>query len=413
MNKLSFYLLVISQGIGLIGGEVLYFAISLYVLDLTGSAEIFAAMVAISFLPRIIFTPIGGAIADRFSKKMILVICDSTNTVLVCVLAVLLFGGSESVLLLGASVTLMTLISTFYHPTVTASLPAVLSADELVKANGLVQGIKAVSRLLGPIMAGFLFAAIGVNSLVALCAVFFLFSAIINIFIKIPYNAQERAGRLLGTIIGDIKEGFVYITKGNPILFRIAVLFTVFLLFYQSMLSIAFPYMIRITFAMGEEAFGFANAAIGIAVLTGSIVSGKIKKYLEIRHLPYYFVAVGVVTVPIAISLMLPPVSIFPPLIMIASFMLIMFVFALIQILVMAYTQIHVPEQMIGKTIAIILSIANLTAPVGLFALGWLLENMIGVQFIVYLAVALFTLLLGMAAKRVVRVKETDYESKI
>jgi len=401
--KQSFYLIVLSQGISLIGGEVLYFAISLYVLDLTGSAEIFAAMVAISFLPRILFTPLGGAIADRFSKKMILVISDSANTVLVFVLAAMLFSGSESVILLGATVTLMTLITTFYHPTVTASLPAVLTPDELVKANGLVQGIKAVSRLLGPIMAGFLFGAVGVINVVVICAVFFLFSAIINIFIKIPYVAQKMAGGMLATIATDIKEGFVYITRQNPVLFKIAIIFTLFALFYQAMLSVAFPYMIRITFAMSEEAFGFANAAIGVAVLSGSLLSGKIKKYLELKHLPYYLAAIGVVTTPIALSLMLPG-GIFPPLLMIASFVLIMFIFTLINILVMAFTQIHVPAQMLGKTIAIILSIANLLAPVGLFALGWLLENMGDVQYVLYFGIGLFMVVLGVVVKRRLKV---------
>ncbi|MCL2202876.1 MAG: MFS transporter [Defluviitaleaceae bacterium] len=402
-NKLSFYLIVVSQGIGLIGGEVLYFAISLHVLDLTGSAEIFAAMIAISFLPRIIFTPLGGAMADRFSKKMILVICDSANTILVGVLALLLLGGSQSVILLGAAVTLITLISTFYHPTVTASLPAVRNAGELVKANGLVQGIKAVSRLLGPIMAGFLFAAMGVTFLVGLCALFFLFSAIINFFIKIPHQKQARESGMVKTIAADIKEGFVYITRTNPVLFRIAMVFTVFILFYQSMLAVAFPYMLRITFAMSEASFGFANAGIGVAVLAGSLISGKIKKYMEIKHLPYYIALIGAFTAPIALSMLLPMEGTpFPPLLMISSFMLIMFIFTLINVLIMAYTQIHVPSHMVGKTIALILSIVNLSAPVGLFLLGWLLENMADAQFIIYFAIALFTLTLGLVAKRFV-----------
>jgi len=342
---------------------------------------------------------LGGAIADRFSKKMILVISDSANTILVLILAIMLFGGSESIILLGATVTFMTIIITFYHPTVTASLPLVIKADELVKANGFVQGIKAVSRLLGPIMAGFLFSAAGVNSVVVICAVFYLFSAVINIFIKIPYETQKREGGILGTITSDIKNGFVYITKENPILFKIAVIFTLFLLFYQAMLSVAFPYMIRITFAMSEEAFGFANAAIGFAVLTGSVFSSKIKKYMKLKHLPYYLAAVGIATMPISLSLVLLN-GIFPPLLMISSFMLIMFIFTLINILVMTYTQIHVPAQMVGKTIAIILSIANLSAPIGLFMLGWLLENMVSVQYIIYLSVALFAFLLGVVSKR-------------
>ena len=399
-RKLSYYLLVLSQGISLIGGEVLFFAISLHVLDLTGSAEIFATMMAVSFLPRIFFTPLGGAIADRFPKKIILVITDSVNALLVGMLAVLLFGGSQSVILLGAIVTLMTLIGTCYHPTVTASLPAILEKDELVKANGLVQGVKAISRLLGPVMAGFLFAGIGVNALVGLCAGFFLFSAIINVFIKIPYTPREMAGRVIGAVLADLKEGFVYMAKKNPLLLRAAVIFTTVTFFYQAMLAIAFPYMIRITFAMGDEVFGFANAAIGVAVLVGGFAAGKMKNSMQIKHLPAYIFLIGLVTVPIGVSLLLSREGIMPFLMMVGGFMLIMFVFTLVNILVMAYTQANVPEQMVGKATAIFVSLAISSAPVGLMLFGWVLEGLGDRQFVLYLVVAGVTVVMGLVARK-------------
>ncbi|MCL2558664.1 MAG: MFS transporter, partial [Treponema sp.] len=190
-DKLSFRLIVISQGISMIGGAVLRFAISLHVLDLTGSAEIFATMIALSFLTMIFFQPVGGAFADRFSKKAIFVISDGANTLLAGALAVLLFGGLQSALVLGAVTVLLTLVSVFYHPTVAASMPAILKPENLSKANGAVQGVRAVSITAGPVMAGFLFGALGVNRLVALCAAIFLVSAILNIFIKVPYKPQK------------------------------------------------------------------------------------------------------------------------------------------------------------------------------------------------------------------------------
>ena len=142
--KLSFYLIIISQGISSIGGTILRFAISLHVLDLTGSAEAFATMVAVAFLPMALFQPVGGALADRFNKKMLLVLSDSTNTWLTAFLAILLFGGSQSVFVLGAVVTLLTFVFTCYHPTVTASLPVILKPEELPNANGIIQGLKAI-----------------------------------------------------------------------------------------------------------------------------------------------------------------------------------------------------------------------------------------------------------------------------
>jgi MFS family permease len=401
-NKQSFLLILISQIISLLGGEVLYFAVSLYVLDLTGSAAIFGVMITVSFLPRILLTPLGGAVADRFSKKMILVISDSANTLFIAFLAVMLFAGSESVVLLGATITLMRVMSIIYHPTVTASLPAILKTEELVKANGIVQGIHAVSRLAGPVAAGFLFGAMGVEYLVGVCAVLFLLSSVINIFIKIPYTPQERKGGLFATILSDVKEGFVYIVKVNPMLFKIAVLFSVFILFYQAMLSVGFPYAMRITFSMGEEFFGFANAAIGVAVLAGSIMSGKIRHYMEIKYLPYYFILIGLVTLPVGFSVTLPLGNrFFSAVVMVFGFVLIMFIFTLAKILLTTYTQTEVPPHMVGKTIAGIFTIIDISTPVGLLVLGRLIEISTAVQHNTYMAIAMFTVLLGYAAKKV------------
>jgi len=400
-NKISFILLVISQGISLIGTSLLRFAISLHVLDLTGSAEVFATMVAISFLPMVFFMPIGGAIADRFSKKMLLVVSDSANTLFVGALAVLLFGGSQSVFLLGATITLLTLVSAAYHPTVSACLPVIVEKDELVKANGIIKGIRSISILAAPMMAGFLFGTIGVENLVGLCVIIFLFSAIINIFIKIPYTPKDRRENIVRVIATDLKEGFVHITKENPLLLRLSLVFTVLVFFFQAMLSVAFPYMVRISFGMSEQSVGMANAAIGAAILVGSLVAGRLRNYLKIDRLPYFIAAIGLAVTPIAISVLLPAGSgILPMLLFVASFMIIMFTFTLIDIAVMTYAQANVPVHLVGKAVAIFMSIANLSAPIGQFVLGLLIENLGDVQFVLYIAIAVLTVFLGFIAKK-------------
>ena len=400
-NKYNFALLAISQGVSLIGTSLLRFAVSLHVLDLTGSAEIFATMVAVSVLPMVFFMPLGGAIADRFSKKMLLVISDSANTLLVAVLAVMLFGGSQSVFLLGATITLLTLVSACYHPTVSASLPVVVDKEELVKANGIIKGIRSISVLIAPMMAGFLFGTIGVDNLVALCAIVFLFSAVINIFIKIPYSPQKRQGGIMPAIAADLKEGFIHITKENPLLLRLALTFTVLVFFFQAMMSVAFPYMLRISFGLGEQTIGIANALLGLAVLTGSLAAGRLKKHMKINRLPYFIGTIGLSTTPIAVSVLLPTGNVAVPfLIFIASFMLIMFVFTLVDISVMTYAQSNVPAHLVGKAIAIFLSIAQLSAPIGQFALGFMIENLADGQFVLYLAIAALTVLLGFVSRK-------------
>lgn len=76
-------MMVIGQIISIFGNSILRFAISLYVLDLTGSASIFAGILAISMLPPILLSPIGGMVSDRLSRKYIMVILDFATALLI------------------------------------------------------------------------------------------------------------------------------------------------------------------------------------------------------------------------------------------------------------------------------------------------------------------------------------------
>jgi len=396
MKNLSFILIAVSQFISLIGGNVLHFSIALHILDITGSAEIFATILAIAFIPRILLTPLGGVIADRFPKKITLVVCDSANTVLVGILAVILFGGSESMILLGVLVAFMTIVTACYHPTVTASLPAILKQEEMVKANGIIQGIKAVSGLIGPIAAGFLFSSVGINNLVLFCIALYLFSSIINIFIRIPFTKSETTNGMLG-VLAELKDGFMYITKVNPVLFKMAAVLFLVVLFYQALLSVAFPYLIRVTFAMSEEAFGLANAALGASILLASLLAGPLKRFVSVRHMPYYIIGMGICTVSVALSVMGSSGILFFT--MVGSFCLIMFIFTFVNILVLTYTQTQVPPDMVGKTVAINISLITLSAPIGLFMMGILLDRFQGAMFIVFFGISMFTIVLGVISK--------------
>jgi len=400
-NQMSFHLIIVSQAISMIGGTILRFTISLHVLDLTGSAEIFATMVAVSFLPLILFEPIGGALADRFSKKVLLVISDSANTIIVGVLAALLFGGSESVLLLGAAIALLMLISTCYFPTVAASLPALLSAEELPKANGTVQGIRAMATIASPMLAGFLFGAIGVINLVALCAVIYLISAILNIFIKIPHKPQKAEGGVLSAIAGDLKSGISYLAKENTKLLTLALIVAAVSFFYQALLTVTFPFMIRVHLGMSEQLFGVANAAIGASILIASFAAGKLKRFMQIKYLPKFFAVQAAATVPIALAMPLSAAgSLAPYLLLVFGFMAILFIFTFINILAMTYMQTNVPPSMMGKTIGLVTSIVSLPAPAGQFAMGLLIENLGEAQFALYLAIAAAVLILGLMSRK-------------
>jgi MFS family permease len=93
--------LVTGQIVTVFGSALLRFALSLYVLDITGRADLFAALLALSSIP-ILLAPIGGAVSDRFSRKHLMVLYDCICSVVTFVFLFVMLSGHASVFTVGA-----------------------------------------------------------------------------------------------------------------------------------------------------------------------------------------------------------------------------------------------------------------------------------------------------------------------
>jgi len=181
----DFNLMVFGQVISILGSALLRFALSLYVLDTTGSETLFATLYAISNIP-LLLSPLGGAIADRFNRRNLMVIFDFSSSVIVFCFFLLLTGGNHSIILIGVVMVLLSIISAMYTPAVTASIPLLVEESKLEGANGIVQAVQALSGVAAPIMGGVLYGIMGVNALIVISGIAFFLSAVIEIIIKIP-----------------------------------------------------------------------------------------------------------------------------------------------------------------------------------------------------------------------------------
>ena len=203
----DFSLVVIGQIVSILGSAVLRFALNLYVLDVTGRADIFGLLVAVSAIPAILFTPLGGAIADRFSRRNLMVIFDFSSGAVVLICILLLGTGHASIAVVGVILAALSIISSMYQPAVQASVPVLVDGERLASGNGIVTGVGALSGLLGPVLGGALYGVVGLNVLVAAsCAAFFL-SAVMEIFIRIPFIKQARTKGIVPTIMEDMQFG--------------------------------------------------------------------------------------------------------------------------------------------------------------------------------------------------------------
>lgn len=135
------------------GSNIIRFAISLYILDVTESAAIYGTITAVSYLPSIILSPLGGIMADRGDKKSLMVLLDVTYGVITLIMGIIFRKRGSFKLIAGLLIALST-IASVEGPISSACVPLLQSKDNLMRANAFSNQISSVSGLVTPFFFG-------------------------------------------------------------------------------------------------------------------------------------------------------------------------------------------------------------------------------------------------------------------
>ena len=126
----NFTFLILGQISSLIGNYTLKFALSMYVLEQTGSASIFAGLLALAMLPTILLSPFGGILADRANRRNIMVALDTLSGLSVLIASFAMALGQD-IFVIGALLIILSVLGAFESPTVQACVPQMLSGITL------------------------------------------------------------------------------------------------------------------------------------------------------------------------------------------------------------------------------------------------------------------------------------------
>lgn len=398
--SLSFKLAVISQIISLIGGNILRFVLVLVILELNGTSEAVGTATAISAIPNIIFSIPGGVIADRLNKKWCIVALDACKTLLSLGLITIFLNGSYSQFVLTTFITLFAILVTLFGPILTSSIPGIVHEDNLVEANGIVQGINAISLLSGPVLGGLLYSILNPVTIVLISGSTFLLSTIIDLFIKIPF--QKTAVK--SHVVHDMKEGFHYMAKENPVILKTAITYAVLAGLYIPIFAVALPTIIRLQFDLSEDLIGIAQGFAALGMLIGGLSSVKVKKWLKVQHFSKWILLLSILCLILALSVYIP---VFTETILVSFWMfnvgilMIMTIVAFGDILVMSNVQEKAPSHLLGKTIALVLLIASCAIPVGSYIYGRALDALAEQTFILFIIIALITLMMSVLTRKI------------
>ena len=398
----DFTIMILGQIISLFGNAILRFSLSLYVLEVTGSAAVFGTILAVSMIPTVLLSPFGGVLADRLPKQKIMTILDFVTAGLI-VFYDAVYGSAGNLAAVTIFMILLTLIQAFYQPSVQASIPLLASQEQLMAANGIVMQVQALAGLLGPILAGMLYGIGGVKPILAASAVCFFLSAGMELFLRIPHEKREADGSPVRMALLDLKGAVTYLIRENTCLFKLLIVVAGINLFLSALFIIGLPYLVKIYLGMSAQAYGFAEAAMGMGSILGGLVSGLAGKKIPFKHSHYFLLGTPLLLIPVILILLFQAPGKMIYAVLLTSVMIGMGFAALFTIAAQTFIQKSTPVHMLGKVGAFVSTICVCALPVGQAMYGGLFELFSGSPWVVVLVGTVISMMLAYAAKRTLR----------
>ncbi len=376
----NFILLIMGKLVSLVGSNMQQFALSLYVLDKTGSATIFASMLSISILPRLILSPFAGVFGDWFDRKKSIVILDFINALIIGSFAYIFFINNElSIPMIYILVILLEITEIFFSSAMSGIMPSIVDKDDLLEANSFSSLVLSLGDLLSPIIAALLYARFGMQLLLIVNSISFLLSSISEIFIKMPKSHKTPEKINFQTFITDLKEGFKVI-KENEIITTILSLAVVLNFAISPLFSIGFTYIIRDILKVSDYGFSLFQSILSASMLISPLFISKLSKKYKSGTLMYK--SFFIISIFIFISSLgtfngiINASTLISFLIMLISAFSMGFFVTIANIIVGTMANKTIPIEMMGRVMTIVGFFSTILIPIGQMFFGLLYDRL-------------------------------------
>ena len=370
----NFTLLILGQISSLIGNLTLKFALSMYVLEQTGSASIFAGLLALSMLPTILLSPFGGILADRANRRNIMVALDALSGLSVLAAGIALPSGPK-LPVIAALLLLLSVLGAFESPTVQACIPQMLAGENLIKGNAVVNQVASVASFITPFLGSVFYTAFGIGPAFYAAVACFWATALLECFIRLDYKKTEDKKRI-GTIIKeDFSVSMRFLRREQPGIMKLLLLAAAVSLFVAGTAVVGFPYLVRTVLGLSATHYGIAESAMGIASILGSLCVVIMAPNLRPHHLVIVLLSFGVCLLPCGIAFLLPLDTFARYLILLIMFCTCQLGCSFFSTYAISIIQERTPERLMGKVMSYVFTLSMCAQPAGQIIYGALFDQ--------------------------------------
>ena len=302
----KFLLLWIGELISSIGGGLTSFGLGVYVFQKTGSAAGMALVTLLGFLPTLLFTVPAGVLADRYDRRVLMMIGDGCSGLGILYIFLCMLHGEANLVQICIGVFVSAIFSSLLDPSYRATITDLLSKEEFSKASGLVSLAGSARYLFSPVIAGLLLAYHDISLLLLIDISTFFVTITTTFIVRRGIKAKQPTEKQ--SFLESMKEGWraIHIEKGVFVLVLCSSLITLFLGTLQILIE---PMILSFS---DSKVLGIVETLCASGMLVSGMLLGGIgikKEYGKVLQISFFMA--GIFMIGMSIFENLVSISIF------------------------------------------------------------------------------------------------------
>jgi len=416
LKKATYHLwtFTISKFIGSFGAQVYSFAISFYILQITGSATNFAANLLCNILPRTLAGPFAGYVADNFSRKTIAITSQIAQTLAIGGLLIVSLTSGLSLIAIYITTCILALTSTFSGVNFTSSITGLVDESRIQKAMSLNQRSTSFASIGSPAVGGLLYGVVSIPVFLFL----YMTASCIAVILESTMNFKLFANRKGGNVGKEkepiwqsIKAGIAYL-KLNPFITTI-IWIALLVNFLFGAYEVGYSFILIDQLKIASQHFGLTQGAFAVGMLVVSVYL-SVRKEVKFPLLASKRGVIGFGSIMCGIAL--PIMVEMSYVVTIIYYMILMIVFGGLIIITNTPMQVMLQKQVDddykGRVFSIIDTMAMALSPLGMVLYGFLYDIVPAEWILIFSAIILIGVVMILARPSVVRKAHPEWRGR-
>ena len=272
----NFYKLWLGELISNIGSGMTAFALSVYVSLIT----------LLSFMPSIILSPIGGLLADRYDRRLLMIIGDLFSGLGLIYILWNIQAGEKSIVPIFVGITFSSIFTSLLEPSYRATLTDILEEENYAKASGLIQVAGSAKYLISPVIAGMILSVADIRVILLLDILTFITTCLMIFLVRKSMNSETQNYKK--DSFKGLLEGLFIIKENKGVYSLVIIMF--FVCFFMGFIQILIRPMILALSSV--KTAGMMESLCAVGLLIGSLwigIAGIKKNYSKILAVSCFF----------------------------------------------------------------------------------------------------------------------------